>query len=223
MTNRDHEFSDGAARQALEALGRLCLPGTNVVLVGGAALILGYGVARTTHDIDVLVATPRLAEFGRAIEQVAEQLDLATRWINDGAKAYGEVLPDDFGDRLTDIGRFGHLSVAAVSRRDLCCQLRPSTGRSRDVDASADVRDRIVRACCRASPVRPGVRIADISRPQWPEPQGGLRRGSRSTLPNAPMPKVTHRPFVRRVGAAAATCCRRSGASRWRFRRGAVG
>ena len=177
MTNRDHEFSDGAARQALEALGRLCSPGTNVVLVGGAALILGYGVARTTHDIDVLVATPRLAEFGRAIEQVAEQLDLATRWINDGAKAYGEVLPDDFGDRLTDIGRFGHLSVAAVSRRDLLLlklhALRPED--LEDVDALEPTPEEIafVRAqlprIARFDPAR-AYRTDAYLASQWPEP-----------------------------------------------------
>lgn len=177
MTNQDHEFSERAARQALEALGQLCPTGTHVVLVGGAALILGYGVARTTHDIDVLMASPRLAEFGRAIDQVADQLDLAKRWINDGAKAYGEVLPDDFRDRLTHIGRFGHLSVDAVSRRDLLLlklhALRPED--LEDVDALAPTSDEIafVRAqlprIARFDPAR-AYRTDAYLASQWPDP-----------------------------------------------------
>lgn len=104
---------------ALAELGSVCPPDTEVVVIGGAAAILGGWLARATVDIDVAAARPALSTFGRKIEEVAETLGLPEGWMNDGAKAFARVLPPDYADRLEYVGTFGHLTVRAISRRDL--------------------------------------------------------------------------------------------------------
>lgn len=87
--------------------------------MGGAAGVLCRWLDRTTGDIDVAVAHPRLAEFQIPIVEVAEKLGLPENWLNDGAKAFAEVLPPDFQSRLVLVGNFGKLRVTSISRKDL--------------------------------------------------------------------------------------------------------
>lgn len=56
-----------------------------VVIAGGAALVLAYGARESTKDIDVVVADRAVRE---AAQQVATRLDLPQDWLNDGAKGY---------------------------------------------------------------------------------------------------------------------------------------
>jgi len=105
-------------QRALAELGRRCAEEAEVVIVGGAAAVLCHGLTRTTGDIDVVDATPRLAALKSAIEAVADEFGLAPAWINDAAKAFLEVLPPDFRERLVEVGTFGTLRVLAISRQD---------------------------------------------------------------------------------------------------------
>lgn len=56
-----------------------------LVIAGGAALVLLYGARESTKDVDVVVADRAVRE---AAQQVAAQLDLPQDWLNDGAKGY---------------------------------------------------------------------------------------------------------------------------------------
>jgi hypothetical protein len=72
-----------------------------IVLAGGAALVLLYNAREATRDVDVCSidsgSSPVLREAAR---RVAGSLDLPEDWLNDGAKGYlkgflpGEVLLD---------------------------------------------------------------------------------------------------------------------------------
>lgn len=104
---------------ALKRLGALCPPGTEIVLAGGAALILGGYIERGTDDGDVIHSTPRLTDLRALIAAVADEQNLAQGWLNDGAKAWADVLPPDFGSRLVEVGRFGNLLVRRLGRLDL--------------------------------------------------------------------------------------------------------
>jgi hypothetical protein len=105
--------------QALERLGTLCAPGTEIVLGGGAALILAGYIDRGTEDGDVIHSTPRLADLEDVLAIVAEEHDLPGAWLNDGVKAWADVLPPDFLGRLEEVGVFTNLRVRRLGRRDL--------------------------------------------------------------------------------------------------------
>lgn len=87
-----------AFAQELEAMPARC----ELVVVGGAALVLLYGARKATKDIDALIVSdvdPALIR--RAIERVASTLGLPEDWLNDAAKGYlhglspGDVLLEE--------------------------------------------------------------------------------------------------------------------------------
>lgn len=92
--------------RALEALaGELEAMGTaqreEIVLAGGAALVLLYNAREATRDVDVCsTVSGGSAVLREAARRVAGTLDLPEDWLNDGAKGYlkgvlpGEVLLD---------------------------------------------------------------------------------------------------------------------------------
>lgn len=82
-------------------------------------MILGGHLERATEDADVVRSIPRLAELGEHIEAVAGEQGLADEWLNEAAKAYADVLPPDYVDRLEQVGTFGNLEVFVLGRRDL--------------------------------------------------------------------------------------------------------
>ena len=77
---------------ALTKLGALALrQGTTIKLavVGGAAMLLGYAIKRATHDMDVLVVAPKeVSSVRKMAKAVAEEMNWADDWLNDGAKGY---------------------------------------------------------------------------------------------------------------------------------------
>lgn len=91
--------------KALEELAReLGAMGTTgqeeIVLAGGAALVLMYNAREATRDVDVCWVGSGSASVREAARRVATALELPEDWLNDGAKGYlngllpGEVLLD---------------------------------------------------------------------------------------------------------------------------------
>src|SRR3954447_22611151 len=87
---------------ALEALARelasLDIP-TEIVIGGGAALVLLYKARDTTRDVDAFALISENAPMVRqTARRIAESLGLPENWLNDGAKGYlhglatGEIL-----------------------------------------------------------------------------------------------------------------------------------
>ena len=78
--------------KALQALDQE-LDGTyDVVIVGGAAMILHFGSDRATRDVDAFILSGHVSEIRHAVERVAREQDLPADWLNDGAKGYCFVL-----------------------------------------------------------------------------------------------------------------------------------
>lgn len=118
---------------ALKRLGDSVPPGTEIVLGGGAALILGGYLDRTTGDGDVVHAEPRLSDLRAAIELVADELALGVRWLNDAVKAWADVLPPDFTTRIEAVATYGNLTVRRLGRLDLIL-MKFFAGRIEDLD-----------------------------------------------------------------------------------------
>lgn len=78
--------------RALERLGELATTQNiqiELLLVGGAAMVLLYNACLLTRDIDVVILRPQQAHLVRSLAlQVAEELDLPLDWLNDGVKGF---------------------------------------------------------------------------------------------------------------------------------------
>lgn len=59
-----------------------------IVIAGGAALVLLYGARETTKDVDAYFVTPEASVLRNASSRVAVKLNLPDDWLNDGAKGY---------------------------------------------------------------------------------------------------------------------------------------
>ncbi len=112
------ELSADDIHRALATLGRHCRSDTRIILAGSVALMLQQQLRRVTKDGDVIEAHPDFGTLRDALRSVAAQEGIPDHWLNDSARAYLEVLPPDFRTRLRELGPFGRLRVALVSRRD---------------------------------------------------------------------------------------------------------
>jgi hypothetical protein len=79
--------------------GQLSAP-CDLILVGGAAMILHFGASRATRDVDVLMLRGDTAELRQAVQTVAMLHNLPADWLNDGIKGFADILPQDFYHRL---------------------------------------------------------------------------------------------------------------------------
>lgn len=59
-----------------------------IVVAGGAALVLLFNARRTTRDVDAYVVRPEASHVRDAVRQVADDLELPRDWLNEGAKGY---------------------------------------------------------------------------------------------------------------------------------------
>jgi hypothetical protein len=60
-------------------------PPSELVIAGGAALVLLYGARDSTKDVDAVISDTVVK---RAARRVAAQLELPEDWLNDGAKGF---------------------------------------------------------------------------------------------------------------------------------------
>lgn len=59
-----------------------------MIVFGGAALVLLFHARESTKDVDAYFVMPKPSAVRTAVEAVAEQLDLPADWLNDAAKGY---------------------------------------------------------------------------------------------------------------------------------------
>ena len=78
--------------EALERLGQLAEAQSEMVelmLVGGALMVLAYDARQSTRDIDVVILAPREAHRVRTLaKKVAAERDWPDDWLNDAVKGY---------------------------------------------------------------------------------------------------------------------------------------
>ena len=84
-------LSAGDIRKAFEVLSEeLARDGqrAEIVVAGGAALVLLFGARQSTKDVDAFFVRPEAAVVRTLAERVAHRLGLPIDWLNDGAKGY---------------------------------------------------------------------------------------------------------------------------------------
>lgn len=127
------ELTPTRLRRAFERLDQL-LPDTQELLIGGgAAMILGYGETEATRDVDAAsIRSPRsLEDLRPALEQVARELGLAPDWINPYFETYMHVLPADYGARLQQTFGGKRLTCWLLGPEDLLV-MKLCAGRQKD-------------------------------------------------------------------------------------------
>jgi len=59
-----------------------------IVVIGGAALVLLFEARESTKDVDAYFLSPKASTMRAAIARVAERLELPEDWMNDAAKGF---------------------------------------------------------------------------------------------------------------------------------------
>lgn len=75
----------------------------DIVIIGGAAMILHYNAARATNDVDILLLRGGKNELQKAMKLISEEHGLPENWINDAAKGFADILLPDFYHRLVSL------------------------------------------------------------------------------------------------------------------------
>lgn len=63
-------------------------PRAEIVIAGGAALVLLFNARESTKDVDAYFVRPEASVLRGAAEVVAARLELPIDWLNDAAKGY---------------------------------------------------------------------------------------------------------------------------------------
>ena len=104
----------------LKELDRRVTGPCRIIICGGAAAIVGYGMKRLTGDIDILEPFPKSPSFYKAAKDLAKSHSLDPKWINDGVKGFLDDLRPDFQKRLIPLNEgFKNLEVFIISKPDL--------------------------------------------------------------------------------------------------------
>lgn len=90
-----------------------------IIICGGAAAIVAYGLKRLTGDIDTFEPVPKSPDFYKQIKKIEEAHGLDPGWFNESAKGFSDCLSPGYKKRLIPINRgFKNLEVYAIAQAD---------------------------------------------------------------------------------------------------------
>jgi hypothetical protein len=105
--------------EVLRDLDKQLLSSYDLILVGGAAMILHFGASRATRDVDVLLLRGDMAELRQAVTAVARERNLPENWLSDAVKGFADILPRDFYHRLVPLDLpLEHLRVYVLGQSE---------------------------------------------------------------------------------------------------------
>ncbi len=106
--------------EILQELDKQLTSSFDIVLIGGAAMILYFGASRTTHDVDVFILRGGASELRKAVKIVADNRELPENWLNDAAKGFAGILLSDFYHRLIPLDyKFDNIRLYVLGRPEL--------------------------------------------------------------------------------------------------------
>lgn len=115
----EQSFNGNKILSLLKELDREITKPCRIVICGGAAAIIGYGLKRLTGDIDILEPSPKSQEFYQSVKVLLEKKGLDPKSINDGAKGFVDYLSPDYRKRVISLNAgFKHLQVSIINKAD---------------------------------------------------------------------------------------------------------
>lgn len=120
--------------KALETLDTLLPKRLEILIGGGAAMLLAHGFPVSTLDIDGLPTATELtpAEIDRLVKGVAKRLGISPHWYNDYFNTYTYSLPPDFRKSTKMVYQGKNLTVKALGRDELLI-MKCFAGREKDI------------------------------------------------------------------------------------------
>jgi len=101
--------------KALQDLDNHVSTSYDIILIGGAAMILHFGADRITRDADVFILKGSPSELRQAIKEVADEREIPENWMSDAAKGFTDVLLPDFYHRLVPLDfNFRHIRLYSI-------------------------------------------------------------------------------------------------------------
>ena len=101
----------------------------HVYIVGGAALIAGYGRERSTHDVDGRIVYEKRGVM-KAAGRLAEKHDLPANWLNENATLF---MPHKDDSQATTVFNSPALVVTGASAKHLLA-MKIDAGRPEDIE-----------------------------------------------------------------------------------------
>jgi hypothetical protein len=108
--------------------------GVKLLIGGGAAFSLAYGIPIQTADIDGILFKSKIdpADLDVLVKKAGKTLDIAPDWLNPYFGTFLISLPSDYGDRLKSVFRGKALEVFALGLTDLLI-MKCFAGREKDM------------------------------------------------------------------------------------------
>ncbi len=119
---------------AFKALdGHLKSP-TQIVIGGGAAMLLAHGIPLSTMDIDGLLVHTMItpAELDPLVKQVARELKINPHWFNSYFGTFTYTIPPDYEKKLISVFTGRNLKISAFGLEDLLI-MKCFSGREKDI------------------------------------------------------------------------------------------
>lgn len=128
-----HPFVDATSlAAAFRALDARLARSLTLIVGGGTAMMLAYGLLVRTTDVVGCPATGRFDDIADSIREVAREVGLAPDWLNPHYETFAHVLPQDYGTRLREVFAGKRLRVMALGVEDLLV-MKCFAGREKDV------------------------------------------------------------------------------------------
>jgi len=107
----------------------------NLLVGGGAAMLLAHHYPLATFDVDAIPFQTdlQLGELDNHVKQVAKENKLPPTWLNPYFSNFTYVLPSDYHKRLIPIFSGKNLQVYGLDKIDLLI-LKCFAGREKDID-----------------------------------------------------------------------------------------
>lgn len=120
-------------RKAIAKLDALMQQPAQLVVGGGAAMVLAYDHPLATQAVDAFAARGglRVGELDVLAKKVAEELRIEPDWLNAHFETFTGVLPSDYATRLRSVYRGRQLQVDALGPEDLLV-MKCFAGRDKD-------------------------------------------------------------------------------------------
>lgn len=128
----DRAVDAAKLRAAFEALDARLDHDVTLVVGGGSAMMLGYGLPVRTTDVDAYPIGSRLDEISELVRSIGRQLGISQDWLNPYFETFAHVLPADYGSRLKEVFAGKRLRVMALGVEDLLI-MKCFAGREKDV------------------------------------------------------------------------------------------
>ncbi len=122
----------GILKDAFDELDALLPRPVTLVVGGGTAMMLAYGLPVRTTDVDAYPKETSFEEIQPAIHAAARKLGLAPDWVNPYFETFAYVLPSDYGARLRPLFDGERLRVRALGVEDLLV-MKCFAGREKDI------------------------------------------------------------------------------------------